>query len=249
MTVNFKERLQRRDRLIGTILTLPVPELAEICSDAGFDWLFLDMEHGLLDPSDVQRICQVVGDRCACLARIPVNEEVWIKKVLDVGVAGLIVPLVNTPDEAARAVRQSKYPPEGNRSVGITRAHQYGATFQEYVNSANQQTAVIIQVEHIKSVQNLEKILEVSDVDALFVGPYDLSASLGKPGQIFDEEVQQAILRVKTACAERNFPVGIFARDAETGKAALEAGYTLVAVGLDSILFSAAARRVVKLLK
>jgi 2-keto-3-deoxy-L-rhamnonate aldolase RhmA len=249
MTVTFKERLRRRDRLIGTVLTLPVPELAEICSDAGFDWLFLDMEHGLLDPSDVQRICQVVGNRCPCLTRIPINEEVWIKKVLDVGVAGLIIPLVNTPEEASRAVRQSKYPPEGNRSVGITRAHRYGVQFQEYIHSANQQTAVIIQVEHIRAVQNLEKILEVPDVDALFVGPYDLSASLGKPGQISYEEVQQAIIRVKTACAERNFPVGIFARDAETAKVALETGYTLLAVGLDCILFSTAARRLVELLR
>ena len=111
MTVSFKERLQRRDRLIGIILSLPVPELAEICSKAGFDWLFLDMEHGLLEPADVQRICQVADSHCSCIARIPINEEVWIKKVLDVGVAGLIVPLVNTPEEAARAVRQSKYPP------------------------------------------------------------------------------------------------------------------------------------------
>ena len=103
--------------------------------------------------------------------------------------------------------------------------------------------------EKVLSNFDLEKILDIPDVDALFVGPYDLSASLGKPGQVFDEDVQQAIARVKGACFERDFPVGIFAQDAETGKAALEAGYTLLAVGVDSIMFSAAARRVVNLLK
>jgi 2-dehydro-3-deoxyglucarate aldolase/4-hydroxy-2-oxoheptanedioate aldolase len=249
VTLSFKDRLQRRDRLIGTVLTLPVTELAEICCDAGFDWLFLDMEHGLLGIPDVQRICQVVAGRCACLVRVPANEDVWIKKALDIGVNGIIVPLVNTSQEAAKSVLHSKYPPEGARSVGITRAHGYGANFQGYVESANQQTVVVVQVEHIESVDNIDKILQVAGVDAVFVGPYDLSASLGKTGQISDPEVQSAVARVRTACIDKNFPSGIFAWDPSTAKVAIEDGYTLVAVGMDILLFSSVARQVVAVLK
>ena len=249
MTLSFKERLKRRDRLIGTILTLPVTELAEICCDAGFDWLFLDMEHGLLGISDVQRICQVVAGRCACLVRVPANEDVWIKKALDIGVDGIIVPLVNTSQEAAKSVLRCKYPPEGARSVGITRAHGYGANFQGYVDSANRQTVVVIQVEHIDSVDNIDKILEVEGIDAVFVGPYDLSASLGKTGKISDPEVQSAVARVRSACMERNFPSGIFVWDPSAAKVALHAGYTLMAVGMDILLFSSVARQVTSDLK
>ena len=249
MSLNFRERLQRRDRLVGTILSLPSPEVAEMCCDAGFDWLFLDMEHGLLSLADVQRICQVVGGRSACLVRVPVNEGVWIKKVLDIGVTGMIVPLVNTPEEASRAVLQSQYPPDGIRSVGISRAHGYGARFQEYVDEANQQTIVVVQVEHIEAVKNVEKILKVAGVNAILLGPYDLSASLGKPGQIGDPEVQQAISRTKQACDAKGCPTGIFAIDVAAVKAALAKGFTLLAVGMDITLFSTAARQVVASLK
>jgi len=249
VTLSFKERLQRRDRLIGTVLTLPITELAEICCDAGFDWLFLDMEHGLLGVPDVQRICQVVAGRCACLVRVPANEDVWIKKALDIGVTGIIVPLVNTPQEAAKSVLHSKYPPEGARSVGITRAHGYGASFQAYVEIANRQTVVVVQVEHIESVHNIDTILEIAGVDAVFVGPYDLSASLGKTGQLTHPEVQAAVARVQSACVDKHFPAGIFAGESNAAKVALEAGYTLVAVGMDIMLFSSVARQVVAALK
>ena len=245
MSLNFRDRLRKRDLLIGIILTLPAPELAEICADAGFDWLFLDMEHGQLDLKDVQRMCQAVGHRCPCLVRIPANEEAWIKRALDIGVSGLIVPQVKTAEETARAVAPSKYPPEGQRSVGITRAHRYGTQFQEYVNTANQETAIVIQVEHIDSVRNVDRIIEVPGCDAIFIGPYDLSASLGKTGQIGDPEVQQAIARVKSACAAKNFPAGIFVRDFKMARSAAEEGYSLLAVGMDITLFSAAARQVV----
>lgn len=249
MTETFRQRLRSGQKLVGLILTLPSPEIAEICADAGFDWLFLDMEHGLFDVAAVQRVTQTVGARCPCVVRVPSHDGVWIKKVLDVGVAGLIVPQVNTASEAQSLVRLAKYPPMGQRSTGIGRAQGYGATFGEYVQSANETTAFIAQIEHIDGVRNIEGILNVSGVDAVFVGPFDLSASLNMIGQIGADEVQAAIGQVLAACKLRQFPLGIFAPSLERAKGALQQGYTLVAAGADISLLTEATKNLVQALR
>lgn len=249
MHPDFKARLLNRERLIGPFLTLPSPELAEICADAGFDWLVIDVEHGAQDILSVQRIVQAAGGQCPCVVRVPSNDEVWIKKTLDVGVAGLLVPHVNTADEAAYAVRHSKYPPMGTRSIGLSRAHRYGARFQEYLDGANENTAVIVQVEHVDSVRNLEKILDVPGIDAVFVGPFDLSASMNKPGQVSDPEVQGAIAHVRQVSASRKVAAGIFAGDVSAAKKALDGGYTLIGMGTDVSMFAGIAGQTVKSLR
>jgi len=242
----FRQRLLRGDRLVGTLLSLPSPELAEIASSAGFDWLFLDMEHGSLDPGDVVRMVQAARPPCACVVRVPESREMWVKKALDTGAAGIIVPHVNSAEEAARAVHWAKYPPEGGRSVGFSRANGYGARFQENVETANAETAVIAQVEHIDGVRAIGPILEVAGVDAVFIGPYDLSASLGKPGRIQDPDVREAIAAVTAAAARRRTAVGIFALDIAGSVKALEEGYTLLCSGIDTGLFSQAASAILR---
>ena len=249
MSNDFRQRLIRREQMMGTLLTLPSPEIAEICAEAGFDWLFLDMEHGMLDFQDVQHMVQAVCDRCACVVRVPSNDPIFIKKALDIGVAGLIIPQVNSADEAARAVRASKFPPLGARSVGIARAHGYGMHFQKYVENANENTAVIVQVEHIESVRNVEKILEVEGVDCVFIGPYDLSASMGKPGRIKDDDVAAAIEHARKTSLSRSMTLGTFAREIEGGKTALSNGYTLVAVGQDITMISNMAAKILTSVK
>jgi len=249
MSAGFRERLLRRDRLIGTLLSLPSPELAEIASEAGFDWLFLDMEHGGLDAADVLRMVQAVRDPCACLVRIPENREMWVKKALDSGAAGIIVPHVNGADDAARAVDWAKFPPGGGRSVGFSRANRYGGRFQEHVETANAETAVVAQVEHIDGVRAIGSILGVSGVDAVFIGPYDLSASLGKPGRIEDADVGAAIRALASACAAKGVPVGIFALGLPASAKALEDGYTLVCSGIDIDLYTRSVAGIVKELK
>ena len=241
MSETFRERLRRGDRLIGTLLSLPSPELAEIASGAGFDWLFLDMEHGALEVRDILRLVQATRDPCASLVRIPENREIWVKKALDTGAAGLIVPHINSADEAARTVHWAKYPPEGGRSVGFSRANRYGARFQENVETANAETVVVAQVEHIDGVRAIDAILGVPGVDAVFIGPYDLSASLGKPGRIQDADVREAIRAVASACAGRKVPVGIFAAALPAAVKAVEDGYTLVCAGIDIGLYARAA--------
>ena len=133
---NFLKKLSGGEILIGTIITLPSPEIAEILSFAGFDWLFIDTEHTTLGVQDVQRILQSIQGRCPCIVRIFSGDELWIKKILDIGVDGIIVPLVNSADEAQKIIRFCKYPPDGSRSVGISRAHEYGMKFNEYIDFA-----------------------------------------------------------------------------------------------------------------
>ena len=249
MSAPFRERLRRGDRLIGTLLGLPSPELAEIAADAGFDWLFIDMEHGSLEARDVQRIVEAVREPPACLVRVPEASETGIKKALDTGAAGIIVPHVNGAGDAARAVHWSKYPPEGGRSVGFSRANRYGARFQENVETANAATVVVAQVEHIDGVRAIDGILGTGGVDAVFIGPYDLSASLGKPGRIQDPDVREAIGTVGAACAARRVPAGIFAAGLDASAKALEEGYTLVCSGIDIGLYARSAGEIVRQLK
>ncbi|MDM8549899.1 aldolase/citrate lyase family protein [Desulfobacterales bacterium HSG2] len=248
MKASFKKRLTRGDLLIGTIITLPSPEIAEIFCLAGFDWLFVDLEHSALSIKDAQVILQAAS-KIPCVIRVASGEEVWIKKALDIGASGIIVPQIRTTEEAEMSVRLCKYPPEGIRSVGISRAQQYGQNFQEYVASANDETAVIIQIEHIDAVNDIENILGISGIDGLFVGPYDLSASMGKTGHITDTEVQNAILHVKN-CAERaKIPLGIFGATAEAVNPYIRSGYTLIAVCMDTMLIGNAAKNITDLLK
>ena len=179
MQESFNVKLARRHLLVGTIITLPTPAIAEIFSSAGFDWLFVDLEHSAMSIKDVEIILQTATPRTPCVVRVPSNDGVWIKKALDIGAAGIILPNVCTTEEAERAVQLCKYPPEGARSVGIARAQGYGDKFQEYVSSANDDIAVIIQVEHIDAVENIQNLIKVPGIDSLFIGPYDLSASGG----------------------------------------------------------------------
>jgi 2-dehydro-3-deoxyglucarate aldolase/4-hydroxy-2-oxoheptanedioate aldolase len=191
-------------------------------------------------------LIQAAGGSCASVVRVPQNEEMWIKKALDAGAAGVIIPRVNTASEAARAVHWSKFPPEGGRGVGFTRANLYGASFQEHVETANMSTAVIVQAEHIEAVKNIESILAVPGVDAVFVGPYDLSASLGKPGRIQDADVREAIAAVRAACSRNKTAAGIFAGDIQGALKALGEGYTLVCCAVDVGLYSNAVAEIVR---
>lgn len=241
-TTNFRARLVQRERLIGTLLTIPAPALAEMCADAGFDWLFVDMEHGAFDLDAVERVAQAVGERCACVVRVPSNDRVWIGKVLDLGVSGIIVPQVNSAAEAADAVRAAKYPPHGARGIGSGRASRYGAHLNEYLVGANDETAVIVQIEHADAVRHLEEIVRTPGVDALIIGPFDLSGSLGKPGRIADDDVQAAIAYVRETAVTREIPVGIFSPTVEQAQRAWIAEDTLILVGADVLLFGHAVR-------
>jgi 2-keto-3-deoxy-L-rhamnonate aldolase RhmA len=228
--------------LIGTLISLPSPEVAELLAEVGFDWLFIDTEHGPFDTERALRLLQAIGDRAAPVVRVPAGEEVWIKKALDIGAAGVIVPQVNSAEQAARVVRLCKYPPLGTRGVGIGRAHRYGLGFSDYIASANDAVAVIVQAEHIEAVPEIETIVRVPGVDAVLIGPYDLSASMGKPGQITDPEVRAAMDAIRQACLTAGVRLGIFGLSAAAVRPYLDEGFTLITVGVDTVFLSQAAR-------
>jgi 2-keto-3-deoxy-L-rhamnonate aldolase RhmA len=239
----FRERLARREPLIGLVLSLPSPEMAEMFAAAGFDWLFIDMEHGLLDFVSVQRMIQAAGRACPCIVRVPNNEAILVGKALDTGAAGVIVPHVNNAEEARAAVRAARYPPAGARSIGAARAQGYGGRLAEAIARDNGETVVVAQVEHIEAVRSIESIVRVPGVDAVFIGPFDLSASMGKPGEIGAADVQQAIAAVTAACAAEARPCGIFVVDGASARRAADAGHSLICAGTDTLLIASAATR------
>ena len=239
----FRTRLQRGEKLLGTMVTLASPAAAEILSQVGFDWLFVDGEHGPLDTGDLLGILQAADHRVACVVRVPAGDEVAIKKVLDLGAAGVIVPQVNTAQQAADVVRFSRYAPLGARGVGLARAHGYGLSFQEYMAAANEQVAVIVQAEHALAADNIESIVRVPGVDAVLLGPYDLSASLGQTGKLDHPAVVAAIEHITQTCLAAKMPVGYFGVSAAAVRPFIERGCTLIVAGVDTLLLGSAAKR------
>lgn len=242
MTDDFRSRLRRGDRLLGTLVTLASPATAEILADVGFGWLFVDAEHGPLETREILGILQAVGDRVPCIVRVPSADEVAIKKVLDLGAAGIIAPQVNTAEEAADVVRFSRYAPQGTRGVGLARAHGYGFRFQEYLETANDRVAVIVQAEHAAAVENIESITEVEGIDAVLLGPYDLAASLGRMGRVDDPVVTGAIERVTEACLAAGIPLGYFGVTAAAVRPYIARGFTLIIGGVDTLFLGGGAR-------
>jgi 2-keto-3-deoxy-L-rhamnonate aldolase RhmA len=181
----------------------------------------------------VQGHLQAKRKDCAGFVRVPLNDEVWIKRVLDLGADGIIVPQVKTREEALRAVAAAKYPPAGTRSAGLARAHLYGIDFANYIENANDTTFVFLQVEHTEGVRNIDEIISVPGVDGIIIGPYDMSGSVGKLGDIQNPQLQGAIETVRTVCHQQGMPIGIFALLPEQAKTYLAKGFQLVAVGID----------------
>lgn len=249
MTHQFRTRLVNGELLLGTMVTLSSPEVVEILAGIGFDWLFIDAEHGSFATRDMQHLLQVAGTNVPCLVRISSGQEVPIKKALDIGAAGIIVPQVNSAEQAEAVVRWSKYAPQGDRGVGLGRAHGYGLRFQEYVDTANENVTVVVQAEHIEAVENIEAIVRIPGIDAVLIGPYDLSASLGKMGQVDDPDVTTAIDHVTKACHEAGVRLGIFGVSAEAVQPYIEQGYTLIIAGVDAMMLGQGAKHILAALK
>src|SRR3990172_7659368 len=180
--ISLKNKLKKKELTIGSWITFANSAIAEIMAKAGFDWLTVDMEHSSLTISQAQQLIQTI-ELCgvAPLVRVGENNPNLIKRVMDAGSHGVIVPMVNSKEEANNAVNAVKYPPTGKRGVGLARAQGYGTTFEKYKDWVDRDSIVVIQIEHIEAVENLKDILSVSGIDAFIVGPYDLSGSLGVP--------------------------------------------------------------------
>lgn len=192
----FRKKLEGETICLGMVVWLTDPNISEIAGDAGFDFTWIDMEHGALNIETVlEHVRAARGTDMAPIVRVPWNDPVLIKPVLDFAPAGVIIPMVNTREEAEKAVAACRYPLEGVRGCGgIRRGARYGAEpFGEYLDKSKNDPMIIIQIEHIKAVENLDEILKVKGIDSICVGPGDLSASMGKLGDSGNIEVEDTI--------------------------------------------------------
>ena len=210
-----RSRLAAGEPSIGTWLALPSPEAAEYVSRLGFDWLVVDAEH---NPIDVRTLAQMFAAMAASdtapMVRIPWNSGENFKRVLDAGAWGVVVPMVKTREEAERAVEAARYLPQGDRSVGGGRAAiSFETSGEHYLRNANNEILVVLQIEHIRGVENADAILSVPGVDACFIGPNDLAASmglgLGVPLESDDPALNEAIFAIRDACIRNGVAPGI----------------------------------------
>ncbi|WP_051693911.1 HpcH/HpaI aldolase family protein [Desulfohalovibrio reitneri] len=242
---DLKQTLRSGGAALGSWITLAHPAVAEIMARSGFSWLAVDLEHSSITLGEAERLIRTI-DLCGAspMVRLSSNDPVQIKRVMDAGAHGLIVPMVNTPDEARAAASAMHYPPRGTRGVGLYRAQAYGVSFPEYKQALAERGVLIVQVEHIEAVRNLEAILAVDDVDGFIVGPYDLSASLGHPGEFEHPDVLAALRRIEEVgmASDKAPGIHIIEPRPEELSSRMEQGYRFVAYSLDIRMLDAASR-------
>jgi len=191
----FRKRIQSGKVCVGMAITFSDPAVSELAAEAGYDFTWIDMEHGPLDMLvALNHVTALRGTHTAPFVRVRCNDVNVIKPVLDLSPAGIIIPAINTAEEATVAVRACRYPPRGVRGYGPRRGQRYGAlSQQEYLESADDQTLVMVQIEHIDALKSLDAILAVPGLDGICLGPNDLSGSMGRLGKTNDPEVVQAM--------------------------------------------------------
>ena len=237
--INFiRQRVLNQETLFGLIANLGSSLTVEMIGAAGYDWIWLDGEHGMGGFSElVHQLQAASATPAAPVVRVVWNDFPLIKRVLDMGASGVIVPYINSPEEAAQVVRAMRYPPEGIRGVArLLRANTFGFDFEEYYARANRELLTVVQIETKSAVQNAEAIAAVDGVDALIIGPTDLSTSLGIFGRFKDPRLWEAFEVVAAACKQHGKSAGILLPALDDVDRLLEMGFRFIASGADGSL-------------
>jgi 2-dehydro-3-deoxyglucarate aldolase len=232
-----KNKMQAGEPAIGGWVMTGNPAVVEIMAAEGFDFLVADMEHTAIHVETFYHmILATKGTGCELIARLPACDPVVAKQVLDMGAAGIIVPSVNTPAEAAQTVAIAKYPPEGTRGAALCRATGFGRNFADYYANHNREVLVVAMIEHITAVKQVDAILATPGLDAILVGPYDLSASMGIPGQLKHPDVLKAQEEILAACRRHKIAPGIHVAPVDPADVAgrLAQGFLFVPCGIDT---------------
>lgn len=237
----LRERVLRREVLAGTWLNLGSGLTAEIAGRAGFDWLLIDLEHGSGDEAHLLGQLQAISaTEAAPIVRIVWNEAPRVKRTLDLGPSGIMIPYVNTAEEARRAVAAMRYPPQGVRGAArFTRAAGFSQDFDRYFAEANSNLLTVVQIETPQAVAQVEEIAAVDGVDVLFVGPLDLSVGLGIPQQYTHPDFRAALHRVSEAARQANKAAGILLASSDQIAPTVADGFTFLAVGSDGGMVAA----------
>ena len=243
--MTLKNRLINNEMTLGSWVSLGHVSIAEIFARAGLDWIVIDLEHSVItisEAADLIRVIDLTG--VAPLVRLTSNNPDQIKRVMDAGAHGIVVPMVKSAKEAEIAVAATRYEPLGNRGVGLARAQGYGPNFQEYLGWQKNSPIVIVQIEHIDSIKNIDSILNVDGVDGLIIGPYDLSASMGIPGQFDNDEFVKVVDQIKKSALRKKCVIGthIVESDFDLLKKAISDGFNFIAYSVDIRILDSAIR-------
>jgi len=230
---------------IGSWITLGHFSIAEIMAQAGFDWLCIDIEHSVIDYLQLEQLIATIdANNCIPYVRVGAKDPLIIKRSLDAGAKGLIVPSVNTETDAKKIVNWAKYPPQGSRGVGLARAQGYGFNFEEYSKKINDEIIIIAQIEHVDAINNLETILKTDGISGTIIGPYDLSGSIGKPGQFDDPKVKKLLKDYETISKSFEKPMGyhIIKPDHKLVLDKINIGYEFISFSLDTLFLGSLCR-------
>lgn len=248
----LKQKFRNRERLFAGWVSYAHPSITETFARAGFDFMAIDMEHSTISLTEAQRIiaaCQSEG--VPCLPRPVSHTNDLIKPLLESGADGMLIQMVNTADEVRSLIKDFYYPPMGNRSYGVSRAQAYGFDFDEYITSWNESASFLLQVESIQAVDNIEDLLAFNEVDGVMVGPYDISGSLGVPGQTNHPLVIEASKKVIAACEKYGKSCGTQVSDStkESVEFLFDLGYTYAILGSDLFVLWKWAEKMQSLMK
>ena len=245
----LKSKLRSGEMTIGSWITLGHPAIAEIMADAGFEWLVIDMEHSSITIRDVEDLVRVISLKgIPALVRVGENNPNLIKRVMDTGADGVIVAMVNSKEEAERAVSAVKYPPIGTRGVGLARAQKYGFGFEGYKKWVEEESIIIVQVEHRDGIENIEDIFRVDGVDGFIIGPYDLSGSYGQPGNFKHPKMINALNEVMKISKKMKKSAGfhVVKPDVDDFEKKVNEGYSFIAFGFDALFLGLSCRESLK---
>jgi 2-keto-3-deoxy-L-rhamnonate aldolase RhmA len=243
-----KKALLERKVTLGAWIQTGSTVAAEVFANAGFDWIAADIEHTDIDISKFQDIARGMYGRGALpMARVRENDTLAIRQVLDTDAQGVIVPFVNSQEQAKKAVQAAKYPPDGIRGFAFCRANNWGTDFESYVKSANNDIAVVVMIESREAVEKIDEILEVKGVDGIFIGPYDMSGSYGITGQTSNPIIREACVKISKACEKYGKSAGIHI--VIPIKKAVDEGFTFIALGIDTVFLDQAARKAIQAAK
>ena len=232
-----KQKLKNGEVALGAWVMIGHPTIVELYAGEGFDWICVDMEHSSTDLRVLHELLLAAkGTDCDVFVRLHSCDPVLAKLVLDTGANGIIVPSINTRDEAELSVKMAKYPPEGIRGASLARCTDFGRNFKQFFDSHNEDVLIAVMLEHIDAVNNVDEILSTQGIDATFIGPYDLSASMEIPGQLDHPDLLAAQKTLLDACKRHNVPAGyhVVPPDGELLKKRIDEGYQFIACGLDT---------------